>query len=35
MDMPTVKVNDINLYYEVSGQGAPLILIMGLRRNVS
>jgi len=33
--MPTVKVNDVNLYYEVSGQGAPLILIMGLRRNVS
>ena len=33
--MPTVKVNGINLYYEVSGQGHPLILIMGLRRNIS
>ncbi len=33
--MPTVKVNGIHLYYEVSGQGHPLILIMGLRRNIS
>jgi 3-oxoadipate enol-lactonase len=28
--MPKVKVNDIQLYYEVHGQGEPLVLIMGL-----
>src|SRR5208337_2487529 len=28
--MPTVKVNDINMYYEVSGEGEPLVLIAGL-----
>jgi pimeloyl-ACP methyl ester carboxylesterase len=27
--MPTVKVNDINMYYEIHGEGAPLLLIMG------
>lgn len=27
--MPTVKVNDINMYYEVHGEGVPLVLIMG------
>ena len=32
--MPKQKVNDIEIYYEVHGQGDPLILIMGLRRNV-
>jgi len=31
--MPNVKVKDINLYYEIHGQGEPLVLIMGLRRN--
>ncbi|MDR9458607.1 MAG: alpha/beta hydrolase [Dehalococcoidia bacterium] len=28
--MPTVKVGDINIYYEVHGDGEPLLLIMGL-----
>jgi pimeloyl-ACP methyl ester carboxylesterase len=28
--MPTVKVDDINMYYEVHGEGEPLALIMGL-----
>lgn len=31
--MPTVRINDINLYYEVSGAGDPLILIRGLGSN--
>jgi len=28
--MPIVKVGDINMYYEIHGQGEPLLLIMGL-----
>ena len=28
--MPRVRVNDIQLYYEVHGQGEPLLLIVGL-----
>ncbi|MFH2120220.1 MAG: alpha/beta hydrolase [Pseudomonadota bacterium] len=32
--MPTVRVDDINLYYEIQGEGIPLVLIMGLRRNL-
>ena len=28
--MPTVPIRDINVYYEESGSGEPLILIMGL-----
>jgi len=28
--MPQVKINDINLYYEVHGEGEPLLLIYGL-----
>jgi len=28
--MPTVKVNDINMYYESHGEGEPLVLLMGL-----
>ena len=31
--MPTVKVGDINMYYEVHGQGEALILIPGLGAN--
>ena len=31
--MPEVRVNDIQLYYEVHGQGEPLVLIMGLGAN--
>ena len=32
--MPTVNANGCEIYYEVHGQGEPLILIMGLRRNI-
>jgi pimeloyl-ACP methyl ester carboxylesterase len=31
--MPKVKVGDINMYYEVHGQGKPLVLIMGYMFN--
>lgn len=31
--MPKVKVNDIEIYYEIHGEGAPLILIMGFTGN--
>ena len=32
--MPELDVNGIRMYYEIHGKGDPLILIMGLRRNV-
>lgn len=32
--MATAYVNGCNLYYEVHGSGMPLVLIMGLRRNI-
>lgn len=32
--MSKVKVNDIQIYYEVHGQGFPLIMIMGLSGNI-
>jgi pimeloyl-ACP methyl ester carboxylesterase len=32
--MPTVALKDIHLYYEIHGEGTPLVLIMGLRRNL-
>jgi len=32
--MPIVNINDCDIYYEIHGQGDPLVLIMGLRRNV-
>ena len=28
--MPTIKINDINMYYEIHGQGEPLLLVMGM-----
>ncbi len=28
--MPLVKVNDINMYYEIHGDGFPLVMIIGL-----
>lgn len=28
--MPTVRVRDVNLYYEIHGTGDPLLMIMGL-----
>lgn len=33
--MPTVKVNDITMYYELQGAGEPLVLIAGLRLDLS
>ena len=32
--LPSVKVNDINMYYEVHGDGFPLVMIMGFSANV-
>jgi pimeloyl-ACP methyl ester carboxylesterase len=32
--MPKVRVNDIQIYYEVHGEGFPLIMIMGLGGNI-
>lgn len=32
--MPKVKVGDINMYYEVHGEGEPLVMIMGASGNV-
>lgn len=31
--MPMIKVNHIQMYYEMQGEGFPLLLIMGLKRN--
>jgi pimeloyl-ACP methyl ester carboxylesterase len=32
--MPTLKVNGINIYYEVSGKGEPILMIGGLGADV-
>jgi len=32
--MPKVKVNDIQVYYEVQGKGFPLLMIMGIAANL-
>lgn len=32
--MPKIKVNDINMYYEVYGEGFPLVMIHGMCANV-
>lgn len=33
--MPTVRVDDINMYYEVRGEGEPIVLICGLGNDIS
>ena len=33
--MPTTKANGINIYYEIHGEGPPLLLIMGLGANAT
>ena len=33
--MPTVKVGDINIYYEEHGQGEPFLLIAGWGTDLS
>lgn len=32
--MASITVRDIDMYFEIHGEGEPLVLIMGLRRNV-
>lgn len=32
--MPKIKVNDINIYYEIHGEGHPIVMIGGLASNV-
>ncbi|MFX1407442.1 MAG: alpha/beta fold hydrolase [Promethearchaeota archaeon] len=31
--MPKIKINDIKMYYEIYGQGPPLLMIMGIGGN--
>jgi pimeloyl-ACP methyl ester carboxylesterase len=31
--MPTVKINDVNIYYESHGSGSPLVFAYGLGGN--
>ncbi len=33
--MPTVHVNDIDMYYEIHGEGYPLVMILGMGMNVA
>lgn len=33
--MPSVNVNDINIYYEVHGEGEPLVIIWGMGGEIS
>jgi pimeloyl-ACP methyl ester carboxylesterase len=33
--MPTIQVNDIHMYYEIYGEGKPLVLINGLGSDLS
>lgn len=33
--MPTVHVNDMDTYYEIHGEGEPLVLILGLANDIS
>lgn len=33
--MPAIKVNDIQMYYEIHGEGKPLVLIGGLASDLS
>ena len=33
--MPTMQVNDIQMYYEMRGEGEPLVLIVGLGTDIS
>ncbi len=33
--MPTVRVNGLNLHYELHGDGPPLVLVMGLGGDIS
>ncbi len=33
--MPTVHVNEIDMYYEIHGEGYPLVMILGMGMNVA
>jgi pimeloyl-ACP methyl ester carboxylesterase len=33
--MPSVQINDIQMYYEIHGDGEPLVLILGLGTDIS
>jgi len=33
--LPIIKVNDINMYYEIHGEGFPLVMILGLSCDVN
>lgn len=33
--MPEIHVNDIQMYYELHGEGEPLVLILGLGTDIS
>ncbi len=33
--MPKIKVNDINIYYEIHGDGPPFLMITGLGANIN
>lgn len=33
--MPTIQVNDIHIYYEIHGEGEPLVLIAGLSADIT
>jgi len=33
--MPNINVNDIDMYYELRGEGFPLVMIMGLTGNIN
>jgi hypothetical protein len=32
--MPTINVNDLTMYDEIHGEGAPLLLIGGLAKQI-
>ena len=34
LGLPKVKINDINIYYEIHGEGFPLVMILGFVENV-
>ncbi|MFX1287990.1 MAG: alpha/beta fold hydrolase [Promethearchaeota archaeon] len=33
--MPTIEINNFNLYYEIYGDGPPLLMILGIAANIS
>ncbi len=33
--MPTVHVNDVDMYYEIHGEGYPLVIILSTGMNVA